>query len=250
MWTLVLFVGLGMAIDPLRLGVVVLLVSRPKPRLNLLACWLGGMVAGIALGLAVLFGLRDVVLVAIHSVANVFAELRSTVVFLSGGGLQITLGVLALLLVAVPVVRKRAQVRTGATTGGHGLDMAPRPRVLGVFARIAAITEHILERGQVWPAFVVGLGSATPPYECIVMLSIIMASGTSLGTQLSAFVVFTLIVLAVIEIPLVAYVAMPDKTQAMMQSLQNVVHTHRHRITQAALSAVGVTSMVQGIGSL
>jgi len=250
MWTLVLFVGLGMAIDPLRLGVVVLLVSRPKPILNLLACWLGGMATGIALGLAVLFGLRDVVLVAINRLASVFAEIRSTVVFLSGGGLQITMGVLALLAVAVPVIRKRARVGASVAAGGHGLDVASQPRSPGIFARMAAITERILQRGQVWPAFVVGLGSATPPYECIAILAIIMASGASLRTQLSAFLVFTVIVLAVVEIPLIAYLAMPEKTQAMMHYLQNVIRTHRHRITQAALSATGITCMFQGIGSL
>jgi len=254
MWTAVLFLGFGMAIDPLRLGVVVVLVSRPKPMLNLFACWLGGMVAGVALGVAVLVGLRDVVLLVIHSVMSVLTHLRSTVAILSGGGLQITLGVLALLSVVVPVVRKRARARAGVAAGvagGHTCDVAPpQSRVLSVFAHLTAITNNILQRGSVWPAFVVGLGSATPPYECIVVLTIIMASGAALGTQIGAFVVYTLILLAVIEIPLIAYVAMPNKTQAVMQSLQNLIQTHRHRITQAALSTVGVSFVVQGLGSL
>jgi hypothetical protein len=254
MWTAVLFLGFGMAIDPLRLGVVVVLVSRPKPILNLFACWLGGMVAGIALGVVVLVGFRDVVLLVIHSVMSVLTQLRSTVAILSGGGLQVTLGVLALLSVVVPLVRKRARDRAlvaAGVAGGHTCDVAPpQSRLLSVFAQVAAINNKILQRGTVWPAFLVGLGSATPPYECIVMLTIIMASGAALGTQIGAFVLYTLILLAVIEIPLIAYLAMPDKTQALIQSLQNVMQKHRHRITQAALSTVGISFVVQGIGSL
>lgn len=256
MWTAVLFVGLGMAIDPLRLGVVLVLVSRPKPVANLLACWLGGMVAGIALGVAVLVGFRDVVLLVINNVMSVIGHIRSTVAILDGGGLQITLGVLALLAVVVPIVRRRARVRAGVgaeVSGGYPCDVTPAPpksHVLSIFAHLATITNKILQRGSVWPAFLVGLGSATPPYECIVVLTVIMASGAALGTQLGAFVLYTLILLAVIEIPLIAYIAMPDKTQALIQSLQNVIQNHRHRITQAALSTVGVSFVVQGIGGL
>lgn len=239
-----------MAIDPLRLGVVLVLVSRPRPMLNLFACWLGGMVAGVALGVAVLVGLRDVVLLVIHSVMSVIAYVRSTVAILSGGGLQITLGVVALLSVGIPIVRKHVRGHVLATAGGHIVDVPQQSRVLGIFAHVASITNNILQRGGVWPAFVVGLGSATPPYECIVVLTIIMASGAALGTQIGAFILYTLILLAVIEIPLIGYLAMPARTQALMQRLQHVIQTHRHRITQAALSAMGVSFVVQGIGSL
>jgi hypothetical protein len=243
-----------MAIDPFRLGLVVLLVSRPRPMANLLACWLGAMVAGIALGLAVLVLMRDVALLAIKSAASVITDVRSTVVFLSGGGLQITFGVLALLSVIVPAVRAHARARAMVAAGGHASDLAlepPKPGIfLGFFARLAAITESILQRGPVWPAFVAGLGSATPPYECLVMLTIIMASGAAIETQLSAFILYTVLLLAVIELPLIAFLTMPEKAELVMHYLQQWVVVHRRRISQGVLVVAGSMFVIQGVASL
>jgi len=250
MWTTVLFLGLGMAIDPLRLGIAVVLVSRRRPVMNLLAFWLGGMLAGAALGLAVLILLRDVALAAIKSAASAVNDVRSTVVFLSGGRLQITLGVLALLSVVALLVREHVRARARIGAGGDASDILTKPGKPGIFARLGAMNHNFLQRGFVWPAFVVGLGSATPPIECVMVLTVIMASGVAIGTQVCAFVVFTLIMLAVIEIPLIAYLAMPQRTQAVMQYLQNGVQLYRHRISQGALSIAGVVFMAQGIGSL
>lgn len=249
MWTAVLFLGFGMAIDPLRLGLAVVLMSRRKPMLNLLAFWLGGMVAGMALGLAVLIVMRDTALLAIQSVSRAVADVR-TMVALDGGRLQLALGVLALGSVAFLLARERARARTPVLVGGGSFDMAPQPRAPGLFARMGALTQNMLQRGRLWPAFLAGLGSATPPVECLMVLTIIMASGAALGTQLGAFVVFTLIVLAVIEIPLIAYAAMPERTEVLMQYLQSGIQTYRHRISQGALSVAGVLFVFQGLGSL
>src|ERR1700730_13269078 len=100
MWTMVLLMGFGMAIDPARLGLALVMLSRRRPMVNLFAFWVGGMLAGIGIGLAVLVVMRDIALVALHSAASVANELRPSVVILSGGRLQITIGVIMLLLAA------------------------------------------------------------------------------------------------------------------------------------------------------
>ncbi len=43
----VLVLALAMATDPMRLGVTLLLISRPRPVLNLLVYWLGVMFVGV-----------------------------------------------------------------------------------------------------------------------------------------------------------------------------------------------------------
>ncbi len=55
----VLVLSLLVALDPVRIGITALLISRPRPMLNLFAFWLGGMAAGIATALIVLLFLRD-----------------------------------------------------------------------------------------------------------------------------------------------------------------------------------------------
>jgi Sap, sulfolipid-1-addressing protein len=58
MWGTVFMVALFTAPNPVHLGIAVVLLSRPRPLLNLLAFWLGGMVVGFA-GLGGLTLLRD-----------------------------------------------------------------------------------------------------------------------------------------------------------------------------------------------
>ena len=73
MWATVLVIALWVATDPTRLVVVVALMSRVRPRHNLIAYWLGGLAAGIAPGIGV-FGL---LLVMRNSVPPVMEEIRS-----------------------------------------------------------------------------------------------------------------------------------------------------------------------------
>ena len=58
MWSAVLVLSFS-AMDPVRIGITALLISRPRPMLNLLAFWLGGMAAGITMALVVLLWLRE-----------------------------------------------------------------------------------------------------------------------------------------------------------------------------------------------
>ena len=253
-WTAVVFVGFGMALDPLRLGLVAVLLSRRRPMQNLAAFWLGGMFAGIAFGLVVLIIFRDTALAAIENVVSAMNAVRSAVVVLDGGGLKITLGVLFLTLLAVLVTRRRARQRvpagvsSGDGSSGSSVMVAERPT--NIFARMAAFSQNLLERGGAWPAFLVGLGSATPPVECVMILTIIMASGHAIETQLMAFTVFIVLVLALLELPLLMYLLMPKKTETVMLRLDGWLRAHRRRIFEISLAVTGVVLLVQGVGSL
>ena len=67
MCSAVLVLSVVAAMDPVRIGIAALLISRPRPMLNLLAFWLGGMAAGIAAPLVVLLFLRDFTLLLYES---------------------------------------------------------------------------------------------------------------------------------------------------------------------------------------
>lgn len=241
MWTAVLFLGLGLALDPLRLGLVAIVLSRQRPMPNLVAFWLGGVVAGVGVGLSVLLIFREAALTATEHMTAALGKLRSSVVILAGGGLHITIGVLVLLVLGVLMARARVRSRVAPTV--------VRARPPNVFARIAALSQNMLKRG-VWPAFLVGLGSATPPVECVMLLTIIMASGAQVATQLVALVVFTFLVLALVEIPLITYLAMPRKTEAVMLRLNGWLDVHRRRILHTMLAVTGMVLVVKGVASL
>jgi Sap, sulfolipid-1-addressing protein len=255
MWALLVVTGLGMAIDPVRLGLAVVMLSRRSPMRNLLAFWLGGMVAGVGIATAVLLLMRDVALAAIRSAANAISEVRAAVIIFSGPRLMITVGVLSLVVLAVMLARERAAKRvvagqTTVSSGNTAVLVEEEQRPKSAFARLGARTQEMLDSDAIWPAFLVGMGSTFPPYEGVVLLTFIMASGTGIFTQFSVFIVFTVMVLTVIEIPLVSYLIRPEKTLALMLKMQVWLQTYRMKITQAVLGIGGVIWVTQGIAAL
>src|SRR5947209_20609289 len=101
MWMYVVCIGMGMLIDPVRIGIAAVLMSGRRAIVGLLAFWVGGMIAGVTVGIAVLVLLHDVALVAIQAGVSMINDVRSAVIILTGPRLQITLGVIALLALAV-----------------------------------------------------------------------------------------------------------------------------------------------------
>ena len=251
MWTMVLIMGFGMAIDPARLGLAVVMLSRRRPIRNLFVFWVGGMLAGIGIGIAALVIMRDLALVALQSAVSAANDLRSSVAILSGGRLQITIGVIMLLLAARTVARARAGAGVPAGIADGGMSaLALGERTPSLFARLGVRSQEMLKRDVAWPAFVVGMASSAPPVETLIALTFIMGSGAGITTQFGAFIVFTLLVLAVVEIPLVGYLAMPQKTAELMLRFQNWVRTYRRQISLSVLVGVGVLSVVQGVAHL
>jgi hypothetical protein len=219
-------VGFGVFMDPTRLGLAAIMMSRRQAVRNLLAFWLGGMLSGITVGIVVLVLFRDIALAVIQNMVASMNEVRAAVGF-AGGRLQIAFGMLALVGLAVLVARQRARV-----------------------ARIGQLTMSMVESGGHWPAFIVGLGSTVPPIEGPVALTVIMASKNETGTQFTAFVVFTLMMLLFVEIPILSYMAAPQRTEAAMLRLNGWIHGHRLQIMQATLALSGVLFVVQGVGRL
>nr|WP_278184059.1 GAP family protein [Mycobacterium alsense] len=244
----VVCLGIGMLFDPVRIGIAAVLMSRRQAIAGLLAFWVGGMIAGVAVGIAVLVLLHDIALVAIEAAAATINDVRSAVIILAGPRLQITIGVLALVGLAILLARERARMRAPVTVGGGGAsDGSREPRESALAMRLSTTIHGMLESGFVWPAFVLGLLSTFPPIEGPMALTFIMGSRAAAGTQFSAFILFTLLVLVFIEVPLISYLAAPHKTQAAMLQMNSWITAHRRQIIATLLAVTGVVSLVQGI---
>ncbi|BBY39869.1 membrane protein [Mycobacterium mantenii] len=243
MWGTVLALALWLSIDPTRPVIVMVMMSRPRPRHNLVAYWLGGVAAGIAPGLGgvvLLLTLRDSLAVVEHA--------RSTVARFTGGYLQIVIGVLALLIAAAVSAGFPGRRQAGMLPyGGASVlqPIAPAPS-----ERIVARVKHALRGGNPWVAFGIGLVSTMPPADYLVVLIVIASSGAAIGTQFGAVVTFTLVVLTLIEIPLVSYLVMPARTQAAVLQLQRIVLPHRRRILTVVPAVAGILLVTAGVGSI
>ena len=213
-------------------------------------------VAGAAVGLAALVLMRDFTLTALHFLGDVSTKVRVATVIFAGGRLQIAFGVLAFVILAVITIRARAATRLSVggaldgEVGGGNVATLVEERPGNVFQRLGARSQEILSGDRLWPAFLVGLSSSFPPYEGWIVVAVIGASGTAVGTQFGALMVFILLLLAVIEIPLICYLAVPAKTHAVMEHVHGWMRTYRLQITQAIISFTGVMMLYQGVTSL
>lgn len=84
-------------------------------------------------------------------------------------------------------------------------------------------------------------------------LTAIMASKAPTGTQLLVFVIFTLQVLAFVEIPLVSYLVAPHKTEATIRQLNKLntwIQGHQRQIIQTGLAATAIAFFFKGIGGI
>jgi hypothetical protein len=239
-WTTLLVFALGAATDPVRLGIAVLLISRPRPMPNLLAYWLGASSVGMIEALGLLILQQDV--------APMFVQTLSTAAASSTARhIRIAIGVLALPIAALIAVGISAQPAQVAMAGGDRSAVALRPSTPTTFGRLVRRGQNLLEDGPLWVPFVAGILSGPAPIEYLVALTAIAASGAAIGTQFSAAVAFIVLMLAVVEVPLVTYLATPTRTQAVMVQLHDWMRPRRRRIVAVMVAVSGIVLVATGV---
>lgn len=246
MWAAVVFFAFTAAQDPVRIGIVALLIARPRPLLNVFAYWVGLMVTGFGAALAALFLLHDVLLPVTRVVT---AAAESPVV----PPIQIVLGVLA--LSAAAMLAAPSSVRQAAYALRPGSDSSPlveEPKPPGMLASLWARLSWtgLLEGRSLGMAFVAGLCTSTQIVEFWGAMMVIIASGKGAATQIAAALLFTLLAFTIIEIPLVSSLIAPHRTQALMMRLHDGLRTHRRPILAVLLCLMGIVMVTSGIGSI
>ena len=264
-----------LALDPLRLGLFILLITRPRPVHSLLVYWVGAMTASVPYMLVPLTVLH--VTPGFRSVAQ---HLASQVIFGSPTvrHIQFGVGVIALSIAALMAVRLRegqhAYVATPANTASplvadsntptansHAPDRAPdapteggtpilrlRARAVGGWHRMWLRAVRGWETESPRPALIVGLLSGPPPLTVLLVLTTIMASGAAIGTQVGLAIAWVVGMFAVVEIILVSYLASPTKTETAVRLLHDWVLAHRRQVWIAMIAVVGVVSLAYGMG--
>lgn len=232
MWGTVVVLALVAMVDPVRSGTAILLLSRRRPMQNLLAFWVGGIATAVVVGLCVLFVVRDFARGVIQRVAFTAATA-------SAGHIRIVIGVLALLLATALFTYRR---------GGAPSGLVPRLRTPAAFSRLSPRAQDGVEGGRLWVAFVAGFGSAIP-WEYLVALTAILASGAGVSAQVSAVVAFAVLAFAVAEIPLISHLAAAARTEVVMLQVHDWVRARRRRILAVVVAVAGVLLLANSVGS-
>ena len=238
----VLALSLLAAIDPVRIGITALLISRPRPMLNLVAFWVGGMAAGIVAAVGALLFLRDLTL-------SVETALVSATSSPSVAYLQFAIGVLAVSLAALMLARFGARQRTAVpVTGGESAVLLLEPNAPTGSSRLSI--RGRLEGGSLAVAFVAGVALATPPVEYIAAIIAIMASEPTAAAQVGAALMFTVVAFTVVEVPLITYLTSPAQTLAVVRRLNDWISARRQAIPAIVIGAIGFLLLVSGLGKV
>jgi hypothetical protein len=260
MWSSVLVLALLAGLNPMRLGLILLVISRPRAVQNLLAFWVGALSASI---LNLLVPLT--VLHATPMLRSFAQDLDKS----STGRIQIVMGVLALSIAALMLVRFSVRQRAHLSTSGDSRS-TPVPDSLTPTAiswllgrahdasteggsriwRLLGRAHNAWENGSLWVALVIGIGMGPAAEEILVLLAIIVASGAATGTQVSAAIAFVFGMLAIVEVMLVSYLATPVKTQAGLRLLHDWARTHRRKILVAMFAVGGFSLVANGMASI
>jgi hypothetical protein len=268
MWSDVVGLGLFTSLNPMLLGFILLVISRPRPVPNLLVFWLGCLIVNVPM--------MFVPLAALHLVPS-FAALASDLTTADPGSsihpFQLGTGVFAVtvaVLLSLKLWAKRRAPEPVTAAGARGtadpapvlvLDPEPETPPPGWFkrtiGRIEAVVQPLLRRirdawenGALWVSLLFGLGYALPPPMALLVDTIVVGSGASIGTQIAAVTVFIFTMLAVFEIVLLSYVIAPVKTQAVLEPVHEWSSHHRQLILIVLFAAVGLWQIVTGLGLL
>ena len=250
MWGTVLFFALICAVEPTRIGLAAVLVALPRPFLNLLAFWIGLVIAGFGLALAGLFLLRDYLPRIIHAFR--FATASPAV-----PPIKIAFGVLAILVAALLVARSRMRQAAPVPvsvpvpfSGPSGSEFQKNKLSLLSPMSLPRRLPVLVQNGSVGMAFIAGVCTSAPPLEFWGAVLAILASGATGGTQVSAVIVFLLVGYAIAEIPLVCYLAAPSRTRSIVARLHGWLRSHGRPISLSCLGVFGVLMIAGGMGVL
>ena len=237
MWTTVLVLALSVILEPIRISLVVLMLNRRRPMVQLLVFVCGGFTMGVGAGLVLLFILGATPLAGHFTVATV----------------QIATGLIALVIAVtlatnVPAKLRRAPADTAV--GGDGgvalLELTPPSRLQQLSVR----AQQFLRGDSLYVAGISGLGAALPSANYMGAVAAILASGVAPVAQAQALLTFNVLAFTMAEIPLVSYLAAPQKTRAFTAALRDWLRSRSRRDVATLLAAGGCFMLLLGFRGL
>jgi Sap, sulfolipid-1-addressing protein len=259
MWSSMALLAIPIALDPVRLGLTLLLISRPRPAQNLLVYWVGCLTLGLLLLLVPILVLHFTPTFSAfaHDLANPATSVSSSVHYLEIAAGVIVLSIAALMGSRLFARRRALPPARSADTSTLMVDSdPPNPisRLLGhggsgsAIRRLLSRANDAWESGSLWVALAIGFFAAPNPSMVIFGLTTIPTSGAAIGMQIGAAIVFVVETLALVEIVLVGSLVAPIKTQALLRLLHDWARAYRRQILVAMLALVGLALVAQGMG--
>jgi heme/copper-type cytochrome/quinol oxidase subunit 4 len=183
------------------------------------------------------------------------------IAFLVGGiGLNVTLGLLDVLVFQADAVSSQSSVSAG-------IELAIGVVLLAVGALMASgrprheqrpedstaregWTERNLREPRPWLALGIGALAGTPGAAYITALHNLISDDYSTATQVAGVFVFNLIQWSPVLVPFIFLEARPDATKRVLQGVIDWLTSHARRIGAALAFAVGAYATISGLARL
>jgi hypothetical protein len=269
MWSSVLGLALMGTLNPVRLGVLLLLISRERPAQNLFVFWAGCVTVSLLTIVGPILVLHFTPLLA------PFADGLGTGAASSRlGYVQIGIGIFALTvatsiavrlrirrgaqlpeprddLVAVPGVDQGHGAAAAASAAGAGAHtVRPIGPARSTLRRVVARGRAAWDGGSLWVGYVVGLAMGPAPEIVLLVLAIIVTSGAAVGAQLTVAVAYIVGVLAVVELVLLSYLVAPGSTEPVLRRVRTWALLHRQHVLAVIFTIVGVSAVLKGMSGI
>jgi hypothetical protein len=241
MWTTVLLLGLAVSVEPARIGLIALLLTRPRPVRHLFVFLCAGMAISLTVGFVVLFVFHHSFL----GKANVNPAL-----------IQIGIGAVAVLLAAllasnIPLRQFSRQPMAEVPSGaGEGVGVLEEPAPPTTLKRLSSRVRGFAKGESSWFSGSIGAALAMPSVDYMALLALIIASKASPIAQASALVSFLLLASAAAVIPLLSFLVAPAKTRVWVQRFNGWIRTRTRRHAAAFVAVLGGVLIAVGASSL
>jgi Sap, sulfolipid-1-addressing protein len=241
-WTTVVLLGFAVSIEPARIGLIALLLTRPRPSQHLLVFLGTGLAMSLSVGFTVLFVFHHTFL----GKANFNPAL-----------IQVGIGVVALLLGAllasnIPLRqfsrRELAEVPAGGTADGPVVVQDPPPP--SRFTRLSTRVRGFVQGESSWFSGSIGAALAMPSVDYMALLALIIASKTPPIEQATALVAFLLLASWAAVFPLLSFLVAPAKTRIWVQRFNEWIRTRTRKHAGAFVAVVGVILIGVGLHGL
>jgi hypothetical protein len=213
------------ALFPLMLAAVVVMLTRPKPKRLLVSFLIGGWAMSITAGLLVLS--------AFSGTSDELLGSNDTV----HPGAYLVFGALCLVAAYVMGTARGAEMRARRAARRPAKPAAEGP----------SRAERALGGDRPAVAFVVGAVINLPGIYYLSALHDLATGDYTTAQQLSAIVVFNLIMFSFAEIPLLGYLISPEKTADLVGRFQAFLGRNATRIVAILALGFGAALIVKGI---
>ena len=214
------------ALDAGLLAAAVVMLGRPRPARQLLAFLIGGMGSSIIIGLLIVLSLRG------SSVLHGLDKSTKAVIGVAAGGL--------LIFIAIAVAAGHRMQWHPRRTRKRNADHPPRQ----------SLSDRALGHHSLWIAWAAGALYSAPGAEYLAGLALLAKLNAPPAASVAAILGFNVIMFALIELPLLGLVLIPDRTRSLTEKLNAWMTAHRQTLIVIVAGAGGAYLLISGLTDL